>query len=367
MKLLIATPLYPPEPGGPATYSHTLERGLPGKGFTVTVLPFNMVQHLPKGVRHLRYLLHVLALGRRADIILALDPVSVGLPARIAAGLLRKPFVVKVVGDYAWEQGRQRHGVWLPLDEFVRRKWVPLPSRLLRLVQTFVAKTAHSVLVPSQYLQSIVMTWGVPEKKISVIYNAVAAISPGELPTQVINIHGPVVLTVARLVPWKGIRGVIEALREVRAEVPDATLVIVGEGSEEENLKRHAARHLPEDAVVFTGRLDPAQTRAVIAQCDVFLLNSTYEGLSHVLIEAMSLSRPIIATKAGGNPELIADHETGLLVSVGDVRALARALLYLLQNPEQAQTLGKRAQERAGDFHEERMIEETAAYLRNIV
>ncbi len=110
MRLLIATPLYPPDPGGPATYAKALEEGLPPLPIEVDLVKFSDVRHLPKGVRHVAYFWRVLRALKGVDVVLALDPVSVGLPALLAALIARKKFVLKVVGDYAWEQGRQRWG-----------------------------------------------------------------------------------------------------------------------------------------------------------------------------------------------------------------------------------------------------------------
>lgn len=104
MKLVIATPLYPPQGGGPATYSALLEKKLPFKEMPV-VVKFSEVQHLPKLVRHIMYFRRVYKTLKEADVLLVLDPVSTGLPASVAARMLKKPYVVKVVGDYAWEQG----------------------------------------------------------------------------------------------------------------------------------------------------------------------------------------------------------------------------------------------------------------------
>src|SRR3989344_2242944 len=104
MKVLIATGLYPPEIGGPATYSKCLEELLPAQGIKVAVLPFSRVRRWPKVVRHIAYFFLVLREGYRTDAVYAQDPVSVGLPAFFGAFLMRKPFFLKVVGDYAWEQ-----------------------------------------------------------------------------------------------------------------------------------------------------------------------------------------------------------------------------------------------------------------------
>src|SRR3989344_3997850 len=156
MKLVIATPLYPPEIGGPATYAKLLFEGLPKKGIEVDLVKFSDVRHLPKIIRHYIYYRHVLKAIRNADVVLALDPVSVGLPAMWAARRAGKPFVVKIVGDYAWEQGRQRFGITQNRDEFVKTARVPFPVRVLRRIQPRVAAAATRVIVPSEYLQDIV-------------------------------------------------------------------------------------------------------------------------------------------------------------------------------------------------------------------
>src|SRR6185436_880397 len=104
MRILVATGLYPPESGGPATYSKFLVEKLPALGVEVSVLPFSRVRYLPKLVRHVAYFFACASLAREADIVYAQDTVSVGLPAALAAFVARKKFMVRVPGDYAWEQ-----------------------------------------------------------------------------------------------------------------------------------------------------------------------------------------------------------------------------------------------------------------------
>src|SRR3989344_5012189 len=119
-RILIATPLYPPGAGAPATYTKLLEEELPKRGFEIAVVKFSSVRHLPKGLSHLAYFWRVLKSGRSADLILALDPVSVGLPAWLAAKILRKRFIVKIVGDFAWEvyQNQNDNSEFISLGEF---------------------------------------------------------------------------------------------------------------------------------------------------------------------------------------------------------------------------------------------------------
>lgn len=360
MKVVIATPLYPPEIGGPATYAKTLEEGLPEHGIEVELVKFRDVRHLPKLVRHLAYYRRVRRALRSADAVLALDPVSVGLPACLAAWRARKPLIVKVVGDYAWEQGRQRYGITADLDAFVRTKRVPLFVALMRKVQTGVVRRAQEVIVPSEYLKRIVIAWGIPEEKIMVIYNAVPLEALGSAPDAAVALPKPLVVTVGRLVPWKHVDGVIDAV----AKLPGASLVVVGEGPVRAALERRAHDKLP-GRYAFFGALAHADTLAVIAAADAFVLNSSYEGLSHVLIEALALGAPIIATDAGGNDEVVTNEETGLLVQTGDGAALGAALVRVLGDAELRARLAARAQASATRFSRSAMLNATAAFLHS--
>ena len=351
MKLLIATPLYPPDIGGPATYARMLETGLPEHGIMVTVVRFSDVRRLPKLVRHLVYGYRVYREAKRHDAVLALDPVSVGLPASIAARLARKPFLVKVVGDYAWEQGTQRFGITETLDEFVERKKVPFAVRVLRSIQSRVAQKAVRVIVPSEYLKRIVMTWGVDLEKMQVIYNAVSLEEGGSAPSSVRALARPLIVTAGRLVPWKHVEGVIDAV----AELSQGSLVIVGEGPERSALEKRAKEKLS-GRTLFAGALAHKDLLATLKEADAFVLNSSYEGLSHVLVEATMLHVPVIATRVGGNTEIIEEGKNGWLIPAGDTEALARSLRELPPLPMINRDV----------LTPERMLGDTALLLSNI-
>lgn len=105
MRILIATPLFPPDVGGPSYYSKALAEALQKQGHAVTVLPYNIEKKLPTGVRHAVYFLRVLfaALRNRVETTIALDTFSVGVPTVLAHRLLRRPVVIRVGGDFLWE------------------------------------------------------------------------------------------------------------------------------------------------------------------------------------------------------------------------------------------------------------------------
>ncbi len=104
-RVLLVTPLYPPDVGGPASHSVFVESQLSKLGFEIERCYFGDVKHLPYIVRHIALFFKVLKQAKSADTIYALDPLGVGLPAGLAAKILGKRFVLRVAGDRAWETG----------------------------------------------------------------------------------------------------------------------------------------------------------------------------------------------------------------------------------------------------------------------
>jgi glycosyltransferase involved in cell wall biosynthesis len=278
-----------------------------------------------------------------------------------AARLCRKKFVVKIVGDYAWEQGVQRFGITDTLDAFVRRAHVPFGVSLLRAVQTHVAHSATKIIVPSNYLKGIVSAWGIDPQKIEVIYNAITLEEEGQVPTAVENAGRPRIVTIGRLVPWKRINGVISAI----AKACTGTLVVVGDGPEREKLEEQV-KELQSSGVIFTGALAHKDALAVLADADVFVLNSTYEGLSHVLIEALMLGKPVIATDAGGNGELIENEKNGVLIRPDSPEALTTALKKVFEDSGFAKRIAAEALTARGKFSTAAMRARTADVLSHL-
>jgi glycosyltransferase involved in cell wall biosynthesis len=148
-----------------------------------------------------------------------------------------------------------------------------------------------------------------------------------------------IVGVVARLEPEKGHQTLIEAWPHVLREVPDAYLLIVGEGSRREFLEEWAAAHKVAHRVIFTGRRDDIP--AVTAALDVAVLPSWREAQGLSILEAMALSRPVVASDVGGIPEMIEDGVTGLLVEQDNPVALAAAIVRLLQDHAFADTIAR--------------------------
>jgi len=188
-----------------------------------------------------------------------------------------------------------------------------------------------------------------------------------------VNVHetfwlphqAPVVGNVAALVPHKGQRYLIEAAHLVVQEIPDARFVILGEGELREQLERQVHDHHLEKHVLLPGfRTD---VLGCIKGFDLFAMSSVTEGLGTSLLDAMACSRPIVATTAGGIPEIVEDGVNGLLVPPRDARALADAIVRALRDASLRQRFGTAGLARVkARFTVERMVELTAAVYARV-
>ncbi len=340
--VVVAAGLYPPDIGGPATYAAMIERTLPANGITVVVVPYRTVRTLSKWRRHVTYTWRLWKAAGEADLIYALDPVSVGVPAWLVSVLRRRPLLLRLGGDYAWEQGRQRFGVTDTLDVYsTKRKQAAFPVRVLHAVQAFVAKRAVAVVVPSVYLGEIIATWGVAKEKIVVIYSAVSPLSSTMAKDEArrhYGLSGFVVVTAARLTPWKGVAGVLTAVKMLRDQGIDAMLVIAGDGPERAALEAQTVALGLVSQTHFLGAVSKAELGDLLRAADAFVLNTAYEGLSHQLLEVMAAQVPIVTTDIGGNRELVRNGVDGILVPYNDVDAILGALASLARHPQTAAT-----------------------------
>jgi len=160
---------------------------------------------------------------------------------------------------------------------------------------------------------------------------------------------------IARLEPEKGHATLLDAWPEVVAAAPNAYLLVVGEGSQCDALRDQAAALGVADHVVFTGRRDDVP--AVTAALDVAVLPSYREAQGLSILEAMALSRPVIATRVGGIPEVITDGVSGLLVPPQDPAALTDAIVRVLRSHQLADMLGRAGHDVVHDrFCVERMV-----------
>lgn len=164
----------------------------------------------------------------------------------------------------------------------------------------------------------------------------------------------PTIGVAGRLEHIKGMDLVLPAFARLRLQIPDARLLVVGDGALRECMRRQAEELHVQDSVEWAGRQPQEQLAAFYDRMDLFWMPSRSEGFGLSALEAMARGCPVIASDVGGLPELIRDGDCGLLVPVGDREALAIQSLEVLSSPERWQQMSRMARVRAAEFSMER-------------
>jgi L-malate glycosyltransferase len=223
-------------------------------------------------------------------------------------------------------------------------------------------------LTVSDAVRQVMLSSGIPDAQVQTIHsgidlqrcaNVLAArplFSPG---TRVIG-------TVGHLAGHKGHRYLLDAMQLILQEEPSVGLAIVGTGDLRAELEAQAAALGITQQVCFTGfRHD---ILALIQGFEIFVFPSNLEGLGTSVLDAMALGKPVVATQAGGIPEMVQDGVTGLLVQPRDPQALAQAILQLLHQPALAARFGEAGARRVkGHFTAERMASQTMQVYHQLV
>lgn len=345
MKILFATGIYPPDIGGPATYTRAMARALKERGHEVEVVCYAddkksmgeeifLVHRILRSemlpIRYVKFAWKIFVRARKmkADIVYLQGPVSEGFPGTIGAILAGVPTTMKVVGDYAWEiyQGSLiRNGESGELlDEFIL-KGHSGKIRLLEFIERWTAKRAKRVITPSNYLKEKVMQWGIPSEKIKVIYNEIQSLPAGmsrDETRKVFDLDDKSVLfTAVRAVPWKNIDFLIKILAKLKNK--NIILAIAGNGPCLDVWKKEAKKNNIENQVRFLDKLDRKAMGEWYRAADLFVLPSLYEGYPNVVPEAWSQGLPCFISNYGGNGEVHAYAGRGRGVSFPEPKSIA--------------------------------------------
>lgn len=310
-----------------------------------------------------RFLTAVLAAAKRADILYVNGLAGPEMAAVLAGKLLAKPVVLKIVGDNAWELAIRRGWTNWGIDEFQQMRPSPKAQLVRRLVRQF-AQLATKLIVPSEYLKRIVSGWGVPPKKIAVIRNALTLVEEQNRSDSGIALGpGRLIVTCARLYPWKNIEFLIRLLPDLP---PDVKLAIVGDGPERDRLEREAVNTGVLDRVHFAGSVSQSTVQEYLRAADIFTLHTRYEGLSHVILEAMHACTPIVASEVGGNPEVIISGRNGLLVPLNDHHMMVSTLQRLLDDPTEGRKLAAVARNDVQSYRWDLLLDRTISTLTDV-
>ncbi len=245
----------------------------------------------------------------------------------------------------------------------VRRVDFPLRS----LVSRRKYAGCDRVIVVSRAIGRVCQGGGLVEERLRLVYEGVPDRPPRAGGRQALAALGvpqtaPVVGNVAALTPHKDHETLVEAMARLRSRIPDARLVIAGDGELRAALEARVRERGLADRVVFAGFRDDLDR--LMPAFSVFCLSSRLEGLGTSLLDAMAFGLPVVATAAGGIPEAVEDGVTGRLVSPRDPAALADALAEVLQDEGRRLRLGAGGRRRFLErFTAERMVADTLAVL----
>jgi glycosyltransferase involved in cell wall biosynthesis len=312
MRVLITSPVFPPDLGGPAVYVPSLARFLVERGHTVKVVAFCSDPHptghpfpvvsIARGSLPKSYFKAFLAVWREArDVDVVYVNEHLALLHVWAARLRGKPVMIRIMVDGAWEIAH-RYG-WCGGDDInvFQTKTYNWKVKLTRRLQRSWWSACTHIVACSEFLRQILIrNYGVPAAKVQRIYNAyhgpsVESVRETQREAR-LALKLPegrrYVLTICRLMVWKRVDGILEAL----AGLPeDVHLLVAGDGDMEAEWKALAAKLGLERRAHFLGNVPHQQIPLYIRASDVFVLNSEYVGLSHTLIVVMCLGSPIIA------------------------------------------------------------------------
>ncbi len=315
--VLLISGIYPPDTGGPATFIHDFSNWLSNQKIRSTLITYTdgpsrtMIDgsikivycHRYRSVtkRYFCFVWSILKNYKTSMNVLVAGAFLETLAASIARNI---NYTVKIPGDIVWERARNSKITDLDILAFQNSK-PNLPYRMFRALFTLSIFRAKNVIVPSLFLQRLVSGWVKNKKNISLIYNSIDISSFTQTFETVKKFD---VLTACRLVPWKGVDELIESCSEL-----NLSLGIAGEGPDQVRLKNLASSLGA--SVTFLGQVPKDQLSNLYSSSNVFVLNSYYEGLPHVLVEAKASGLFCIGRAGTGSEEVINDMVDGMLAS----------------------------------------------------
>jgi glycosyltransferase involved in cell wall biosynthesis len=333
-KALLVTNIFPPQIGGPATFIDRLGHSMAARNHQVTVVCSSQSTRDPEDLSRPFAVRRVSLASRERYEVLVRTRLFLemarhrcvfvnGLERYVEEvnRILRRRYVLKVVGDTVWETARNRGVTNLSIDDFqqdptAQAQLAPEVRQRNRWVLA-----AHHVIVPSEYLRRLVEGWGVPAGRITVVRNGTAAPANAQVARPRTSARLRAVF-VGRLTNWKGVETLLLAARDL----PSIEVEVLGDGPEWPHLSELSVQLGLADRVAFRGRVSPDGVRQALARADVLVLTSLYEGLSHTVLEACAAGVPCIVSSCGGNEEVVTDGHDGLVVPAQNVDRLADAL-----------------------------------------
>jgi len=277
---------------------------------------------------------------------IAIDPIRQYFPIDplmlLRADNIRKRFNTSIVQTHGYKSDvigfflkRFRHTPWLAFAHGYTED--NLKMDLYNTLDTFLLRRADMVVSVSCAMRDMLIAKGVESSRVVVVHNAVdeADLVPSCNTKKMADSLGisrprPTIGVVGRLGREKGHIHFLKALKRAREKIPDVLAIIVGHGPQEEAIRKYASQNGMADSIILTGYAGNVANYYQLF--DLLVIPSLSEGLPNVLLEAMALSIPVIASDVGGIPEAIRNGENGILVPPRDYRLMSDMIVDILGN-----------------------------------
>jgi glycosyltransferase involved in cell wall biosynthesis len=373
MRVLVVSGIWPPDVGGPASHAPDVASFLAGRGHDVEVVttadtapapePYPVhwaSRRLLKGAIHARTAALVRSRARRADVVY-----TTGMFGRSAVGALaaRRPYVVKLTADPAFERSRRRGWVAGGVEDFQQGGGGPMAGVLRRARDLELRRAAH-VFCPSAYLRELVLSWGVSPKRVGVLPNPapdVPDLPQREELRRAFGLNGATLAFAGRLTVQKSLDRALEAVASAGVD-----LVIAGDGPDRAPLERRAHELGIAERVDFLGSQPRQRTIELFRAADAAILSSSWENFPHTVVEALAVGTPVLAMEAGGVAEVVRDGVNGLLVAPGDTAALAEAVRRYFADTRLREQLRANAAASVADYAPQQVFGRLEAMLQRV-
>ncbi len=315
MKILLATGIFFPDVGGPATHVRKIAEHLAGLGWKVTVVAFGdhkgssesyrVVRVSRKSGKLISWFLYTLVIAResfRSDVLYAFDLTTAGIPSAFFAKILRKPLILRIGGDSIWERIVEKGERYLPMRVYYEQGLFKKDKPTLYHVIRSVVHRADTVVIPCNFLKDIYVNYyDVSENKIKLIRNP---FPPKVSPT--LESGTFTFLFAGRFVSYKNLPRVLKVFDSITAKHAQARLVLIGDGPEEAALKKQA-RALG-SKVEMIPKVDQKALFARINASSVALAPALTEFNPNFILEALALGKPALISRDNGLSANLPDY-----------------------------------------------------------
>ncbi|MCP6718832.1 MAG: glycosyltransferase family 4 protein [Patescibacteria group bacterium] len=326
MKILLATPTYPPEIGGPSQYAKNLAEKLRERGTKTEVVSYNNLKESPRPFKFFIYFLNLFKKAKNSQIIYTFNLISCGLPAFFCSKILRKKFLIRLGGDFLWERAVELGNIKKTLREYYREPKSIMEKFWLYLME-IVLNSANKIIFTSNLQKEIYKKYFcIKEEKTIVLSNPFPEYKPLSYRLPTVNYQ---ILYAGRLIKLKNLEILIETFARVMEKTNIAiTLKLIGEGPERESLELRIKDLGLENKVIIEKSIPHFALLKEIEKSYFCILPSLTEISPNFALECIRLMKPILLTKETGIYE---DFKTNLtFINPQDEKDIREKILYLL-------------------------------------